>query len=146
MGFSVIKIDLDTYSNMDELRKTFIDLTKGNPLIDENGRVGSVENLVLSTWEAKIGDLLGFRINKIWFDTNTWIAIAYEGNKEQNFFDNFISFLRDSPCISSGDIPIPQNTLPKKEQSLNLDFVLDKINAFGIGSLTDEEKDFLKSC
>ena len=145
MGFSVIKIDLDTYSSQDELKKTFMDLTKGNSLIDENGRVGSVENLVTSTWNAKTGDLMGFPINKIWFDSNTWVAIAYEGNKEQNFFDNFINFLGESPCIASGDI-ITQNNISKiKEQNLNLDSVLDKINDFGINSLTPEEKDFLRN-
>ena len=137
--FSVIKIDLDTYSNQEELTKTFTDLTKGNSLIDESGNIGSIENLVKSTWMAKIKH----RLNKIWFDTNTWTAIAYESNKEQNFFDTFISFLKDSPCVSSGDIIKPKiNGI----LDLSLDTILDKINDFGMYSLTNEEKEFLKNC
>lgn len=77
---------------------------------------------------------------KIFIDKKTYKLIGYchqSNRKMVQISDDFISHLRKMDSISIKK--------PKTKYKLSIDSILDKINEFGLESLTQKEKEFLKN-
>ena len=100
MEFSSFKVDLTTFTSKSELYKLFEIITKDMDWVTPR----NISCLTDTTWDAKIGVLYDFKIRKIWFDSSTLYSFAYETDKDQNFAEDFIDYLREMPAITQGDI------------------------------------------
>lgn len=74
---------------------------------------------------------------KIWINKNTMKIFAFTVKK-----DDTVRFTDDFTKELSEIVPVE---LPKKQKSLDLDTILEKISGSGIDSLTEIEKTFLDS-
>jgi len=76
--------------------------------------------------------------SKIFIDKNTYKIIGYCHTIDKKLIqisEDFVVYLRDMNSI----------TPKKKSISFTIDEILDKINQYGIDSLTYQEKQFLKN-
>ena len=80
-------------------------------------------------------------VYKVWFDGSTFSEIGYSTVNEQNFTLEFINFLQGMTPIEEGEKFEFQDDV----EELTMDNILDKINKFGLNSLSNKEKDFLES-
>jgi len=74
---------------------------------------------------------------KIWIDTNTNLIVAFNTKKNSN--------VQQSEAFSELLMNISPVEITKQPRKLDLDSILEKISAYGIDSLKQDEKDFLKS-
>jgi hypothetical protein len=75
---------------------------------------------------------------KIFIDKNTYKMVGYCHSSDKKLIqisEDFIENLKNMNSI----------TFKKKEYILTVDSILDKINQFGIESLTKQEEEFLKN-
>ena len=86
---------------------------------------------------------------KLWADAITHKVFAYETSKDRFFFPGFLSYLNEmTPTIPGDTIHIiegPNLQTTNPQIVLDLDSILDKISKWGMGSLNNQEKDFLKN-
>ena len=80
-------------------------------------------------------------VYKVWFDGSTFSEIGYSTLNEQNFTLEFINFLQEMSPIEEGE----KFEFRDEFEELTMDKILDKINKFGLNSLSNEEKNFLES-
>lgn len=97
-------------------------------------------------WSAKKGELSnGIPMQRVYFDSHTYWAVAYQIQNRIEFIQQFLSKLSRVKPLKFGDKRMNKDKVVVKEISLNLDTILDKINSSRIESLTLEEKNFLDS-
>lgn len=132
-NFNLFLINLIDFNSQDEI----FDYLKSVNLSDNL----SSEDL----WKIKSGDFTyGKQVLKIWYDSVTFFAIAYQTETSQKFNTQFISFLENMEPLSIDDAFIPQISTVSNFQDLTVDSILDKINSNGMDSITKEELDFLQ--
>lgn len=72
-------------------------------------------------------------LKKIWYDpTHDEYVIFEDLNGEFIYLDHFINTLKNFPSLD-------------RKKYFDVNDILDKINKYGVGSLTKEEKDFLEN-
>ena len=80
-------------------------------------------------------------VDKIWIFDDKLVSFKRNGEKEIiETIDILDAFISNSTYITN-DLNI---TKKESKSSLNMDYILDKIDKSGIRSLNDEEKEFLK--
>ncbi len=134
--FNCFCIDLSQFDSPDQI----LDFLKSNKIefyINEN-----------NLWDAKIGNFThGQGMNKIWIDSVTYCVFAYTTDTEAKFTVQFVEYFNSLEPLDYGQGVtqlVPEINVYRK--SLNsLDEILDKINTYGINSLTSEELEILKS-
>jgi hypothetical protein len=99
-------------------------------------------------WDAKIGNFThGQEINKIWIDSVTYCVFAYRTDTEAKFTVQFVDYFNSLDPLNFGQ-GVTQ-LVPEINQDrislTSLDDILDKINKYGINSLTSEELEILRS-
>lgn len=72
---------------------------------------------------------------KLWIRKDDKMIVAFTTKKDSN--------VQFSEVFSAELLKITPTSLPKQPKNFDLDSILEKISAFGIDSLKQEEKDFL---
>jgi hypothetical protein len=83
-------------------------------------------------------------VDKIWIFDDKLVSFKRNGEKEIiETIDILDAFISNSTYITS-DLNHFNKSIKESKPSLNMDYILDKIDKSGIRSLNDEEKEFLK--
>lgn len=100
-------------------------------------------------YQAKTGFFThGVGINKVWVDSVTYCVTAYKTDTESKFTVQYVYYMNSIEPLSYGEglaqlkPPINTNILPNYD---TIDKILDKINNFGMDSLTENELSILGS-
>lgn len=100
-------------------------------------------------YQAKTGVFThGVGMNKVWVDSVTFSVTAYKTDTESKFTVQFVDYMNSIEPLSYGEgltqlkPPINTNSLPNYN---TIDEILDKINKFGMDSLTENELGILRS-
>jgi hypothetical protein len=73
------------------------------------------------------------KVVKIWINPSNGFVIAYEDQQGYKFSEKFIAHLNEAPEMMKIN----------QKEDLSIDDILDKINKYGIKSLSSREKKFL---
>ena len=133
--FNCFCIDLSVFDTQEEI----LDFLKSNK-IDKNL---DAQNL----YEAKLGVFThGDKINMVWVDSVTFCVTAYRTDGESKFTVQYVDYMNALEPLSYGE-GVKQLTSPSNNvgEFTTIDEILDKINNFGMQSLTENELNILKS-
>lgn len=130
--FNCFCIDLTMFDTKDQIRD-FLKSNKIDKFLDYN-----------NLYDAKTGVFTnGDVINKVWVDSTTFCITAYRTNTESKFTVQYVDYMNSLEPIGYGDgIKQLSTSSPSFE---TVDEILDKINNYGIDSLTESEKNILNS-
>ena len=100
-------------------------------------------------YQAKTGVFThGVGMNKVWVDSVTYCVTAYKTDTESKFTVQFVDYMNSIETLGYGEgvtqlkPQINNNRLPNYN---TIDEILDKINNFGMDSLTENELSILRS-
>lgn len=100
-------------------------------------------------YQAKTGVFThGVGMNKVWVDSVTYCVTAYKTDTESKFTVQFVDYMNSIEPLGYGEgvtqlkPQINTNSLPNYN---TIDEILDKINNFGMDSLTENELSILRS-
>jgi len=156
MTSNIIMIDLTQFNEKKE-NESIKEIT--NFLISININT-NIKNLAKDLYSAKSGIMVSGKPftwqkkwSKVWFFKDTLQIFAYENPTGKHFTNIFVDFMESMTSVQSGDLTFSKNDEyipyddefdePEEKVCESTDDVLDKINIYGIDSLTDEERDIL---
>lgn len=135
LSFNIFCIDLTQFSSQEELQD-FLISTSLERNIDAK-IIFDFKNGVYTNGE---------KVNFAWFDAVTYCVTAYRTETESKFVVELIDYMNQMEPLQYGAKVKQSNPYTIKMKSLsNIDEILDKINLYGMNSLTKEELDVLKS-
>jgi hypothetical protein len=129
-NFNCILIDLTRFKSRSEIKEFLISCNLQEKISER--RLWGYKKGVFTKSEP---------VYKVWFDAKTFAEIGYSTVNEQNFTLEFINFLQEMTPIEEGE----KFEFQDEVEELTMDNILDKINKFGLNSLSNTEKDFLES-
>jgi hypothetical protein len=134
--FNCFCIDLTQFDTQEEI----LDFLKSNKIdmhLDYKNLYG-----------AKTGVFTqGTQINKVWVDSVTYCVTAYKTDSESKFTTQYVDYMNSIEPLNYGQ-GVKQLKTPfikTNTELITIDEILDKINIYGIDSLTDSELNILKS-
>lgn len=154
---NILLIDLTTFSTIEEI-SIFLDNINMNDsckesfiydINDDSDNVIENESRSNYLWRWKMA------VDRIWVSysfingrLNSFDIISYIDKKGCcNFTEEYGKYLCNITPVGKGDFSIPENISYKLSETTtdeyDTDKLLDKINSFGIKSLTDKEREFL---
>lgn len=156
MTSNIIMIDLTQFKENKE-KESIKEITEFLISININT---NIKNLAQDLYRAKKGIMVfnkpftwQKKWSKVWFFKDTLKIFAYENPTGKHFTNEFVNFMESMPSVQPGDMTFSKNDeyIPYDDEfdevedkvCENIDDVLDKINQYGIDSLTDEERDIL---
>ena len=135
--FNCFCIDLTIFDTPEDILE-FLKSNKIDMHIDYN-----------NLYQAKTGFFThGVGMNKVWVDSVTYCVTAYKTDTESKFTVQYVDYMNSIEPLSYGEgltqlkPPINTNSLPNYN---TIDEILDKINKFGMNSLTENELSILGS-
>ena len=135
--FNCFCIDLTIFDTPEDILE-FLKSNKIDMHIDYN-----------NLYQAKTGFFThGVGMNKVWVDSVTYCVTAYKTDTESKFTVQYVDYMNSIEPLSYGEgltqlkPQINTNSLPNYN---TIDEILDKINKFGMNSLTENELSILGS-
>jgi len=100
-------------------------------------------------YDAKVGNLThGTPIHKVWVDSVTYCVTAYRTDSESKFTVEFVDYMNSLEPLEHGQ-GVEQLTPSENQDQIptytSIDDILDKINNYGMESLTESELQILQS-
>ncbi len=135
--FNCFCIDLSSLDTKEDIKK-FLESNQIDSYLDYN-----------NLYEAKTGVFTqGTTINKVWVDSVTYCVTAYKTDTESKFTEQYVEYMNTIEPLNYGEGVkqiMPSKNEDNKSGLSTIDDILDKINSFGISSLTENELRILKS-
>ena len=135
--FNCFCIDLTIFDTPEDILE-FLKSNKIDIYIDYN-----------NLYQAKTGFFThGVGMNKVWVDSVTYCVTAYKTDTESKFTVQYVDYMNSIEPLSYGEGVIqlkPQINTNSLANYNTIDEILDKINNFGMDSLTQNELNILRS-